>query len=159
MAFFAILSVSLVSCSGNEEPEIQPTLAEEYSGTYNGMITLKVADQYSYQTDISCSITAGDNETITVSFPEYSLTGTMMGDMTLGSVTMSNLVYDEAKGGFYRNYGGEGFTQTINGISYPLNDPTSIIVAKDQNGNLTIENPFSPGKMPLALTATFEGRK
>lgn len=159
MAFMAIPSVSLVSCSNNDEPEIELTFAKEYSGTYNGKITLNVADQYSYDADISCIITTGDNETITVSFPEYSLSGTMMGDMTLGSVIISNLVYDEAKGGFLRNYGGEGITQTMNGTSYPLNDPSSILVAKDKNGNLTIENSFTLGKMPLPLTATFEGRK
>lgn len=159
MAFMAIPSVSLVSCSNNDEPEIEPKLAEEYSGTYNGTITLNVADQYSYDADISCVITAGDNETITVSFPEYSLSGTMMGDMTLGSVTISNLVYDENKGGFYRNYGGEGITQTMNDKAYPLNAPSSIIVTKDKNGNLAIENPFTLGKMPLPLTATFEGQK
>lgn len=159
MVFLAIPSVSLVSCSCDDEPEIDRTLAEEYSGTYNGTITLNVADKYSYDADISCTITTSDNETITVSIPEYSLTGTLMGDMKLGSVTISNLVYDESKGGFYRNYGGEGITQTMNGTSYPLNDPSSIIITNDQNGNLIIENPFTLGKMPMPLTATFEGRK
>ncbi len=158
-AFMTIPSVSLVSCSSDDEPEIKPTLAEEYSGTYNGTITLNVAGQYSYAAEILCVITEGDNETITVSFPEYSLAGTMMGDMTLGSVTIRNLVYDEAKGSFYRNYGGEGITQKMNGTAYPLNDPSSITVAKDKDGKLTIENPFTLGKMPLPLTATFEGRK
>lgn len=159
MAFLAIPSVSLVSCSSGDEPEIKPTLAEEYSGTYNGTVTLNVAGQYSYEADISCVITRGDKETITVSFPEYLLEDTMMGDMTLGSVTVSNLVYDETKGGFCRNYGGEGVTQTMNGITYPLNDPSSITVAKEKDGDLTIENPFTLGKMPLPLTATFKGRK
>lgn len=158
-AFLAFASASLVSCSSGDEPEIQTTLAEEYSGTYNGTITLNVAGQYSYEADVVCVITEGDNETITVSFPEYSLAGTMMGDMTLGSVTISNLVYDEAKGSFCRNYGGEGITQTMNGITYPLNDPSSISVTKDKDGDLTIENPFTLGKMPLPLTAIFEGRK
>lgn len=159
MTILAIPSVSLVSCSNDDEPEIQPTLAEEYSGTYNGTITLNVAGQYNYETDISCVISEGDNETITVSFPEYSLTGTMMGDMTLGNVIISNLVYDETQGCFCRNYGGEGITQTMNGTTYPLNDPSSITVVKDKNGNLTIENPFTLGKMPLPLTATFRSRK
>lgn len=159
MAVLAMPSLCLVSCSNDDEPEIEPTLAEQYSGTYNGTITLNVAGQYSYAAEISCVITESDNETITVSFPEYSLEGTMMGDMTLGNVTISNLVYDEAKGGFYRNYGGEGISQTMNGTTYPLNDPSSITVTKDKEGNLTVENPFKLGKMPLPLTATFEGRK
>lgn len=158
-ASLAIPSACLVSCSSGDEPEIQTTLAEEYSGTYNGTITLNVASQYSYEADISCVITEGDNETITVSFPEYSLADTMMGNIKLGSVSVSNLIYDEAVGGFCRNYGGEGITQTMNGITYPLNDPSTITVTKDKDGDLIIENPFTLGKMPLPLTATFNGRK
>lgn len=159
MALFAISGTGLVACSSDYEPETKQSLAEEYSGTYNGTITLNVAGQYSYDADISCVVTAGDDETITVSFPEYSIAGTMMGDMTLGTVTIAGITYDETKGGFYSNYGGEGVTQTMNGKSYPLNDPSSILVVKNKNGNLTIENPFTLGKMPLPLTATFEGRK
>lgn len=159
MTLFVIPAIGLVSCSDDEEPEVKPSVSEEYAGTYNGTISLNVADQYTYEADIACVITAGDNETITVTLPEYSLAGTMMGDLTLGSVTISGLVYDEAKGGFYRSYGGEGVTQTMNGKAYPLNDPSSILVIKDKNGNLTIENPFTLGKMPLPLAATFTGRK
>lgn len=159
MAFLAVPNVILISCSSGDEPEFQPTHAQEYSGTYNGTVTLNVAGQYSYEADISCVITSGANETITVSFPEYSLADTVMGDITLGSITISNLVYEESKGNFCRNYGGEGITETMNGIPYPLNDPSSITVAKDKDVNLTIENLFTLGKMPMPLTATFKGRK
>lgn len=154
----AIPAVGLVSCSDNDEPDAQPSPAEQYSGTYDGTITLDVAGRYSYEAEISCVITEGDNETITITLPEYSLENTMMGDMTLGSVTITGLAYDEAKGCFYRDYGGEGITQTMNGTTYPLNSPSSITVIKDKEGNLTIENPFTMGKMPLPLTATFKGR-
>lgn len=159
MALIAIPSAGLVSCSNDDEPEAKASIAEEYSGTYTGTITLNVAGQYSYEAEVSCVISEGENETITVSFPEYSLAGTMMGDMTLGGVTITDVAYDETKGGFYRNYGGEGITQTMNGKTYPLNDPSSILVIKDKNGNLTVENPFTLGKMPLPLAATFAGRK
>lgn len=159
MAFLAVSATGLVSCSGNDEPEANPSLAEQYSGTYTGTITLDVAGKYTYKADISCIVTEGNNETITVSFPEYSLAGTMMGDMSLGELTISDIAYDDAKEGFYRSYGGEGITQTMNGATYPLNDPSSILVVMDEDGNLTIENPFTLGKMPLPLTATFEGRK
>ena len=157
LALFAIFGIVFPSCS--DEPQKQTTLSEEYAGTYSGTITLNVAGQYAYDADISCVITRGDDETITIAFPEYSLAGTMMGDMTLGAVTVAGLAYDETKGGFFRDYGGSGITQTMNGNTYPLNDPSSILAAKDKDGNLTIENPFTLGKMPLPLTATFKGRK
>lgn len=159
MAFLAIPSMTLVSCSHDDEPDIELTPAKEYSGTYNGTITLNVAGQYSYNADITCVITEGGDETITITFPEYSLAGTMMGDMTLGSVTVGNLTYDESKGGFFRSYGGEGITQTMNGTAYPLNVPSSILVVREKDGKITIENPFTLGKMPLPLTATFSGKK
>lgn len=149
----------LASCSDDDGPDAAPSLSEDYSGTYSGTITLNVAGQYTYTTDISCVITEGDDETVTVRFPDYFLAGTMMGDMTLGSVTVAGLAYDNTMGGFYRSYGGEGITQTMNGTTYPLNDPSSMLVIKDSNGTLTIDNPFTLGKMPLPLTATFTGRK
>lgn len=159
LALFAIPCMSLVSCSNDEEPDTEPSLAKEYAGTYDGIITLNVGGQYSYDSHIKCIITEGTDETISVTFPEYSLSGTMMGDMTLGQLTISNLVYDDAKGGFYRNYGSEDISQTMNGTAYTLNSPSSILVVKDINGKLTINNSFIMGKMPLPLTVIFTGEK
>lgn len=159
MALVAVPSVAMVSCSKSSEPEVSVSLSEEYSGIYDGTISLNVTDQYSYKAALSNVIIKGDNETISVSLPEYSLAGTMMGDMTLGTLTIDGLKYDEAKGGFYRNYGGEGILQTMNGTTYPLNPPAYILVVKDTYGNLTIENSFMLGKMPLPFTATFKEGK
>lgn len=104
MAFLAIPGIGIVSCSKDNEPKTETSVSEDYSGTYQGTITLNVAGQYSYDNAISCIIKEGDNKTISISFPEYSLAGTMMGDMTLGSVTITDIAYDETKGGFYRNW-------------------------------------------------------
>lgn len=151
----ATSALATVSCADDDGPTPLATLAEKYAGKYQGTITLNVAGQYSYNADVTCIITAGDNETITVSLSEYSLSETMMGDITLGAVDISNVSYDETKGGFYRDFGGEGVTQTMNGTSYPLNDPTSILVTKNSDGKITVDYPFTLGKMPLPLTATF----
>lgn len=159
LALYVVLGMSLTSCSNDDEPEVKMSISEEYSGTYNGKITLNVAGKYSYDADITCVVTSAGSDVINVSIPEYSLSGTMMGDMTLGSVSITGLVYDEAKGCFFREYGGEGISQTMNGKSYPLNEPSSMQVLKDENGTLIIENPFTLGKMPLPLSARFEGRK
>ena len=158
VTFVSMACGCLTSCSDNDEPKHEPSPAEQYSGTYSGTYTLNVAGRFSYDTDIKCTVTEGENGTVSVTIPEYSLKGTMMGDMTLGELTVTGLVYDESKDGFFRSYGGEGLTQTMNGTTYPLNDPSSILVVKDENGNVTIENPFTLGKMPLPLTATFAGK-
>lgn len=159
MALLAIPSFALVSCSENSEPEVSAAISERYSGIYDGTILINVSDQYSYNVALSNVTIKGSNETIAVSFPEYTLPGTMMGEMTFGSLTIDGLKYDESKGGFYRNYGGAGISQTMNGTTYPLNPPASILVVKDADGNLTIENSFILGKMPLPFTATFKGLK
>lgn len=159
LALYVVLGMSLTSCSNDDEPEVKMSISEEYSGTYNGKITLNVAGKYSYDADITCIVTSAGSDVINVSIPEYSLSGTMMGDMTLGSVSITGLVYDEAKGCFFREYGGEGISQTMNGKSYPLNEPSSMQVVKDENGTLIIDNPFTLGKMPLPLSARFEGSK
>lgn len=151
------MTVTMVSCS-DDEPKNEPTLSETYAGTYNGTMTLNVAGQYSYDADMSVMIVAADPGTITVSIPDYTLTGTMMGDIELGEITIAGLVYNEDKGGFYRDCGGEGLTQSMNGVSYPLNAPSSILVVRDNDGNLTVDFPFTLGKMPLPLTATFKSK-
>ena len=158
IAIMAIFALTAVSCSEDDEPEVEP-ITKPYAGTFKGTISLNVASQYTYSAEISCTITAGDNETLTVAFPEYSLSGTMMGDMKLGAVTIPGLVYDETKGGFYRSYGGEGLTQTMNGTEYPLNETSTILVKTDGTGGIVIDNPFQLGKMPLPLTSTFTGKR
>lgn len=164
-AVVAVLSFQ--SCTGTDEPQ-NPSITDKYVGKHNGTITLTIGGQYTYNADIAVSVAAGENETLSVTIPEYSFAGTMMGDLTMGAVTISDLKYDEAKGGFYRSYGGEGMTQHFkamqNGVAtmdsdYPLNDPSSILVTIGEDGKIKIENPFKLGKMPLSLTSTFEGRK
>lgn len=162
----ALLSFS--SCSDDNENPETPSITDNYVGTFVGTISLTVADQFTYDTDIAVTLTASDDETISVTLPSYSLSGTMMGDLTLGTVTITDLKYNEDKGGFYRSYGGEGLTQhfkaeqngiVVNDKDFPLNDPSSILVTLGDNGKIIIENPFKLGAMPLSLTSRFEGTK
>lgn len=141
--------------------------AEKYAGVYTGTQTMTVGGQYSYSTEITCTLTANADGTLTVALPEYSIPGTMMGDLTLGAVTVEGLAYDESKHGFYLNYGGKGVSMHFKAVSgdsvtfdseYPLNDPTEMTVTLE-GGKLKIENPFKLGKMPFPLSASFEGSK
>lgn len=141
--------------------------AQSYAGTYTGKQTVTVGGMYSYSTDLAYTLTADADGKINVSIPEYSLTNTMMGDLTLGAITISGLEYDEAKGGFYRFYANDGLTQhfrTVNNgqagmdAEYPLGGESSILIKLDGN-KITVENPFKLGAMPLSLTAAFEGTK
>ncbi len=151
------------------EDETPQSIAAPFAGVWKGTVKLTVGGAYTYSAEISVTVTANQSDgTISVNYPQYYLSGTMMGDLTLGAVTIDSLQWDEAKGGFYRSYGGQGIKQHFlaekgGSVSmdndYPLNDPSSILVTRSEDGKLKIENPFKLGAMPLPLSSAFEGTK
>ena len=99
-------------------------------------------------------------EKLDIEFPTYSLSGTPMGELTVGTYTVKGLVYDEAKGGFFRDYSNDGITfrfKTSTGIDkdYDLSaEGTNVLVQYSGNNVVYIENNFRPGAMPFAIVAT-----
>ena len=165
---FAMTAISLPSCSSDEDEPKQPSLIDGYVGEFSGQLTLNIAGQYDYDTNIKVLISKGENETLSVSFPEYALSNTLMGDITMGSLTLENLTYDSSKGGFYLDYGEAGKNQYFkaerNGTvtmdsEYPLNAPSDILITKNEGGQITVVNSFRIGAMPMPITATFVGHK
>lgn len=168
---FAIIFISLsaivfTNCGGDDEESQASALAKNYAGSYIGTVSVTVGGQYTYSTDIEIKITTSSSGTINVYIPQYSLSQTMMGDLTIGEVTINNLSFEESSETFFRNYGGEGITQhfiaTKNGTelfnnTYPLNQPSSIRVSQNKNGSISIINPFKLGSMPLDLSMQFNG--
>lgn len=139
--------------------------AERYAGVYEGTLAMTVGGAYTYETPASVTLTAKGDE-IMLSYPEFSLQNTMMGDITLAELSIPGLSYYVGKGGFYRSYGGQGLTQhfkaekegqTTMDSDYPLNDPSTVLVTLSSDGTLTIENPFKLGAMPLPLSLKFSG--
>ena len=168
LTVIALATISLTSCSHDEDEPKQPSLTEEYVGEFSGKLTLNIAGQYDYDTDIRILISEGENETLRVTFPEYALSNTLMGDITMGTLTLENLTYDSEKGGFYLNYGEAGISQYFkaerNGdvtmdSEYTLNAPSEILVINGENGEITVVNSFRIGSMSMPITATFTGRR
>ena len=91
-------------------------------------------------------------EKVDIEFPTYSL-------FTVGTYTVKGLVYDEAKGGYFRDYSNDGITfhfKTSTGIDkdYGLYaEGTSIFVQYSGNNVVYIENNFRPGSMPFPIIA------
>ena len=164
---FAMLVSCATSCSDDKEEPHTPSSTDGYVGEFSGRMTLNIAGQYDYDADIRISVSEGANETLSITFPEYEVFNTLMGDITLGSLTLENLVYDSVKGGYCLDYGDAGISQyfkaerngtvTMNG-EYPLNPPSDILVTKDKDGEITVVNSFRLGAMPMPITATFRGR-
>lgn len=146
---------------------VTPSQAELFAGQYTGTQTLVVGGMFTYTTELTYTLTAAADGTLTVYTPEYSVENTMMGDLTLGALTITGLEYDEAKGGFYRMYANDGLTQHFKAekdnvatmdSDYPLGGESNILIKLDGN-TITVENPFKLGAMPLTLTASFTGSK
>ena len=107
--------------------------------------------------------------TINIFVPEFTLEKTLMGDVTMGSYTISNVAWDEKKGSFYRDYSEDGLsfhmTADNNGTTtidsdYTFNkDNVVSIEAQPTEGGIKIINNFQPGAMPFPIVATFEGPK
>ena len=163
----AMATISLTSCSDDKDEPKEPSLTDEYVGEFSGQLTLNIAGQYDYDTDIIIIISEGENETLSIAFPEYELSETLMGDITMGSLTLENLTYDPSKGGFYLDYGDAGLSQYFkaerNGTvtmdsEYHLNAPGDILVTKG-DGKIKVVNSFRIGAMPMPITATFTGHK
>lgn len=150
------------------ESAAAPSMAEKFAGVYSGTQSLTVGGTWTYSTEIAYTLSAAADGTLTVEIPGYSLSGTMMGDLTLGALTITGLEYDESKGGFYRSYGGQGLkvhfysenngTPGMNG-DFPLNDPSTILIEADGQNGIKVTNPFKLGAMPFPLEAKFEGTK
>lgn len=100
-------------------------------------------------------------------FPPTPSKGQIMGDLTLGSYVVKGLTYDETRGGFYRDYKGDGLsfhftamqggTKTMDG-DYAFNSErdNNIFVKYDGSNVESIVNTFQMGAMPFGIVSTFQ---
>lgn len=109
----------------------------------------------------------GDVEKLDVEIPTYELKNTVMGDLTLGTYTVTGLTYDEAKGGYYRDYKDDELTfhfTAVNGGKTNMDGDYAFNSEKDNNILVTysgttvddIKNTFQMGSMPFGIVSTFK---
>ena len=103
---------------------------------------------------------------VDVDVPFFTLDNTVMGNIALGQYIVKGLVYDEAKGGFYRDYADDslifhftaeqGGTKTLDG-DYEFNSekPNNILVKYNGSKIESIVNTFQMGAMPFGIVSTF----
>lgn len=147
------------------QEETDPT--EVFTGEFSGVNTVVVGGMFTYKADITYDIRKAENGTLTVNIPEYSLAGTVMGDLTLGAYSIEGLEFDEETDSFSRDYSNDGlsmhFTAVQNGTTnmdkdYSFNPGSQITVEKAEAG-IKVTNRFKMGAMPFEIVATFEGSK
>jgi len=106
----------------------------------------------------------GDIQKLDVEIPAYSLAGTPMGDMEVGGYTVCGLVYDEALGGYFKDYSKDGLTvhlktypekgKALDGDYSLAAEGTTLFVQYKGNDVVYVENNFTPGSMPFPILAT-----
>lgn len=138
------------------------------AGSYNGTVSVTVGGMWTYSADNDAvNVTVNADGTIDVTLSEYHLTGTMMGDLTLGALTVKNISYDETKKAYYRNYSNDGLSRHFTAVSdgqttmdnnYPLGE-TSEITLKFDGNKVELKNDFKLGAMPFALSSSYTGSK
>lgn len=108
----------------------------------------------------------GDVQKVDVEVPAYTLDNTLMGNLTLGTYTVKGLTYDEAKGGFYRDYKEDGlsfhFTAEQNGnktmdgdYEFNAQKDNNILVKYNGSKIADIVNTFQMGAMPFGIVTSF----
>lgn len=108
-----------------------------------------------------------DTQKMDVQVQEYSVAGTVMGDMTVGMHVIKGLTYDSEKGGYYRDYSADGVKAHITAESggsktidkdYVLNSSNMLVMLNEKNAVTSIVDNFTPGAMPFPITTTFPGQ-
>lgn len=141
------------------------------SGTWKGTNNVNVGGTYDYSAEnVRQSVTANADGTVSLTVPAYSLSGTVMGDITLGSYTIADIPWNEEKGAFYKEYADGSLKVHFKAVKegtttldsdYLFNDKatTTYVLIKRTEAGVTIENNFSLGNMPFPITAVMDGTK
>lgn len=147
----------------------QAPVALKISGDYKGTNSIKVGGTFGpyAAADVTYKVSANADGTINIMIPEEQYSGTPMGDLTLGSFTVSNIAYDEASKSFVRDYSSDGikvhFTAKKDGNvtidkDYEFKN-AKITLKSEDNGKLTVENDYQLGSMPFPIKANYSGEK
>lgn len=166
------LSLTVVFQYGKMPMSMTYSVKGYYVKAVSNPITVTVGGQFTYNNDnVTYELRRykdGETDKLDVTVPSYSLTNTVMGDLTLGSYTVKGLVYDEAQGGYYRDYKNDGlkfhFTAVQGGkttmdkdYDFATDKDNNILVKYEGNDVSSIVNTFQVGTMPFGIVSVFSG--
>lgn len=166
------LSLTVVFQYGKMPMSMTYSVKGYYVKAVSNPITVTVGGQFTYNNDnVTYELRRykdGETDKLDVTVPSYTLANTVMGDLTLGSYTVKGLVYDEAQGGYYRDYKNDGlkfhFTAVQGGkttmdkdYEFAAEKPNNILVKYEGNDVSSIVNTFQVGTMPFGIVSVFSG--
>lgn len=166
------LSLTVVFQYGKMPMSMTYSVKGYYVKAVSNPITVTVGGQFTYNNDnVTYELRRykdGETDKLDVTVPSYTLANTIMGDLTLGSYTVKGLVYDEAQGGYYRDYKNDGlkfhFTAVQGGkttmdkdYDFATDKDNNILVKYEGNDVSSIVNTFQVGNMPFGIVSVFSG--
>lgn len=166
------LSLTIVFQYGKMPMSMTYSVKGYYVKAVSNPITVTVGGQFTYNNDnVTYELRRykdGETDKLDVTVPSYTLANTIMGDLTLGSYTVKGLVYDEAQGGYYRDYKNDGlkfhFTAVQGGkttmdkdYDFATDKDNNILVKYEGNNVSSIVNTFQVGTMPFGIVSVFSG--
>lgn len=166
------LSLTVVFQYGKIPMSMTYSVKGYYVKAVSNPITVTVGGQFTYNNDnVTYELRRykdGETDKLDVTVPSYTLANTIMGDLTLGSYTVKGLVYDEAQGGYYRDYKNDGlkfhFTAVQGGkttmdkdYDFATDKDNNILVKYEGNNVSSIVNTFQVGTMPFGIVSVFSG--
>lgn len=166
------LSLTVVFQYGKMPMSMTYSVKGYYVKAVSNPISVTVGGQFTYNNDnVTYELRRykdGETDKLDVAVPSYTLANTVMGDLTLGSYTVKGLVYDEAQGGYYRDYKNDGlkfhFTAVQGGkttmdkdYEFAAEKPNNILVKYEGNDVSSIVNTFQVGTMPFGIVSVFSG--
>lgn len=166
------LSLTVVFQYGKMPMSMTYSVKGYYVKAVSNPITVTVGGQFTYNNDnVTYELRRykdGEIDKLDVTVPSYTLANTIMGNLTLGSYTVKGLVYDEAQGGYYRDYKNDGlkfhFTAVQGGkttmdkdYDFATDKDNNILVKYEGNDVSSIVNTFQVGTMPFGIVSVFSG--
>lgn len=166
------LSLTIVFQYGKMPMSMTYSVKGYYVKAVSNPITVTVGGQFTYNNDnVTYELRRykdGETDKLDVTVPSYTLANTIMGNLTLGSYTVKGLVYDEAQGGYYRDYKNDGlkfhFTAVQGGkttmdkdYDFATDKDNNILVKYEGNNVSSIVNTFQVGTMPFGIVSVFSG--
>lgn len=164
---------SQVTYQADEVKDIQfapLTLADTYAGSYKGFDNVNVMVSYKSSEEVVYKVTANGDGTINLIVPEVTYKKTMMGNLTLGTYTIKNIPYDENKKAFVKAYKDDNIKfhfikkkddgSVISDQEYTFDSKKcKVVISKEADGKLKVENTYQLGKMPFPISGSFMGTK
>ena len=164
------ITISVPSVMGGTE--ITWNFGTKIVGTWTGTNNVNVGGTYDYSANaVNQTVTVNADGTVNLTVSQYQLMSTVMGDLTLGQYTISNIPFNQQKNGYYKEYtNGQlkiHFKAVKNGETTYDSDflftnqegsPTAILIKPSETG-VTVKNNFCLGRMPFPITAVMDGTK